>query len=79
VYIDTKAYEVEDPEIIRIARRVGGSSADNVEKFLGESIRRCYKAIPQQIWVNDDAEKLDDDAWRNYRVEIPIDTLVELM
>lgn len=78
VYIEAKAYEVEDPEIIRIARRAGGSSTDNVGKFLGESVHRCYKAVPQNIWIND-AEKLDDDSWRDYRVEIPIDKLAKLM
>lgn len=78
VYIEAKAYEVEDPEIIRIARKVSGASTDNVEKFLGNSTRRCYRAMPQNIWVND-AEKIDGDSWRDYRVEIPINKLVTLM
>ena len=54
-----KAFELNDPEEIRAARRVKKSPGkDSPDEFMGDyRIRRVYKAVPQRVWVNDAIEK----------------------
>lgn len=78
IYIKAEACEVDDSEVIKLARKLMGASTESIDKFLGNASLRCYKAMPQEIWVND-AEKLDGDSWRDFRVGIPVDELSSLM
>lgn len=67
VYMDATAREISDSkEIAQIKELLG---VDDLDEFLGDSIRRCYKATPQKMWMND-AEEKDGVFLRDYRVEI---------
>lgn len=75
VFIQAKASQLEDPEEIRIARRLKkGRDLDAPDDFMGDAIRRVYKAVPLKIWVND-VDIKDGIFLRDYRVEIPLDLL----
>jgi len=41
---------------------------------MGDAIRRVYKAIPSAAWMND-AEEPNGVFIRDYRVEIPLESL----
>ncbi len=73
VYIEATAYELSDPEEIRLARRIKeGPDMDAPDDFMGEAIRRVYKAVPQRVWMND-AEVKDGIFVRDYRVEVQLE------
>jgi general stress protein 26 len=75
VYIQAKAYELNDPEEVKAVRKVmSGSDADNWQQFLGEGVRRVYKAVPQKVWMNDDITE-DGKFIKDIRVEVPLDIL----
>lgn len=76
VYIEAKAYELTDPEEITKARRLkkGPDYNGSPDDFLGDAIRRVYKAVPQRIWMND-AEVKNEVFIRDYRVEISLNDL----
>lgn len=75
VYIQAKAYELSDPDEIRSARRVKkGPDGDDPAEFMGDSVRRAYKAVPQRAWVNDDVTE-NGKFIKDIRVEVPLDTL----
>ncbi len=80
VYIEAKAIELSDPDEIVSVRRIkkGSDYEDNPSEFLGEAIRRVYKAVPYRIWVND-AEEKDGVFLRDYRVEIPLEELQNII
>jgi hypothetical protein len=56
VYIKAQATELTDAdEIIHAARYVyssKGKTPREASEFMGESIKRMYKAIPEQCWVS---------------------------
>jgi hypothetical protein len=74
VYIQAKAYELSNPEEIRIARRLKkGSDVELSDDFMGDAVRRVYKAIPDKVWMN--TVEIDDGLFvRDYRVEVSLDT-----
>jgi len=75
VYIQAKAYEINDPEEVRFARRIKkGPTMDAPDDFIGDAVRRVYKAIPQQVWMND-AEINNNVFVRDYRVAVSLDSL----
>ena len=76
LYIQAKAYELDNPNEILFARRIKkGPDYNHPEgEFLGDAIRRAYKAVPQRIWMND-AEEEDGVLLRDFRVEISIANL----
>jgi hypothetical protein len=76
VYIEAKAMELSDPEEIQFARKLKKGPGYNrpADDFLGEAIRRVYKAVPQHVWMNA-AEEKDGVFLRDYRVSIPLDDL----
>ena len=58
VYIEAKAFEMNDQEEIRLARRIKrGPQDDDPQPFMGNGIRRVYKAIPQRAWMNEVEKK----------------------
>lgn len=69
VYIEAFAEELINEEHISNALRINPGNTKKASDFLGENIRRCYKATPQRIWIND-AEEKDGVFIRDYRVEI---------
>jgi pyridoxamine 5'-phosphate oxidase-like protein len=76
VYIQAKAYELNDPEEVRAAQRIkkGPDTDDSPDEFLGDGVRRVYKGVPQKAWMNDvmmEGKKFIKDI----RVEVPLDVL----
>ncbi len=70
VYIETNVEELSDAEVINSIRNTKkGKVVDDAQEFLGEAVRRCYKATPKRMWMND-AEEKDGKFVRDYRVEI---------
>lgn len=80
VYVQAKAHEVNDPEEVTHARRIkkGADYSRSPDDFLGDAVRRVYKAVPRKVWMND-AEVKDGVFIRDFRVEIPLDELKELL
>lgn len=78
VYFEATVEELTEPEQIRKARRIKkGEGKDSPDDFMGDAIRRVYKATPTSAWMND-AEVKDGVFIRDYKVEIPLSELKEL-
>ncbi len=77
VYIQAKAYELNDPDEIRMARQIKkGSDKDNTnpEEFMDNAVRRVYKAVPQRVWMN--GEVIENGKFiKDIRVEVPLESL----
>lgn len=72
VYVEADVIELNDAEEINKVRNVKkGRVVDDANEFLGEAVRRCYKAIPKRMWMND-AEEKDGKFIRDYRVEVTL-------
>lgn len=70
VYIDADVEELTDAdEINNIRNAKKGKVVDDANEFLGDAVRRCYKATPKRMWMND-AEEKDGKFIRDYRVEV---------
>lgn len=80
VYIEAKAVELTDPEEILRARKIkkGEGYDGSADDFLGDAVRRVYKATPQRIWMND-AEVKDGVFIRDYRVEVSLEAIQKLL
>jgi nitroimidazol reductase NimA-like FMN-containing flavoprotein (pyridoxamine 5'-phosphate oxidase superfamily) len=80
VYIEAKAVELTDPKEILSIRKLkkGENYEGKPNDFLGDAVRRIYKAVPQRIWMND-AEVKDGVFIRDYRVEIPLEMVKDLL
>jgi uncharacterized pyridoxamine 5'-phosphate oxidase family protein len=78
LYIEATATEVTDSDEITFARRIKkGSDYDRpADDFLGDAVRRVYKAMPQRVWLND-AEMRDGVFIRDYRIELSLEQLQE--
>lgn len=74
VYIEAKAVELNDPEEILSVSKKGEDYEGKPNDFLGDAIRRVYKAVPQRVWMND-AEVTDGVFIRDYRVDISLETV----
>ncbi len=72
VYMEVDVEEVGDAEMINKIRSLKKQSEVNdAQEFLGDASRRCYKATPSRIWMNDADEK-DGEFIRDYRVEVTL-------
>ena len=72
VYIEADVEELTNAETINNIRNTKkGKVVDDASEFLGDAVRRCYKATPKRIWMND-AEVKDEKFIRDYKVEIDI-------
>jgi len=70
VYIEADVEELADAdEINNIRNAKKGKVVDDANEFLGDAVRRCYKATPKRMWMND-AEEKDGKFIRDYRVEV---------
>lgn len=80
VYIEAKGVELTNPEEILSVRKMkkGEDYEGKPNDFLGDAIRRVYKAVPQRVWMND-AEVTDGAFIRDYRVDISLDTIRRLL
>lgn len=77
VYLKARAYELSDPEEIRVIRRMkkGPGGHDDPAPFVdGGGVRRIYKAVPERIWMND--AQIERGVFiRDYRVELSLDAV----
>lgn len=72
VYIEADVEELADAvEINKIRNAKKAAVVNDADQFLGEAIRRCYKATPKRVWVND-ADEESGVFVRDYRVEIDL-------
>lgn len=70
VYMEADVIELSDAdEINKIRNAKKGKEINDAENFLGGAVRRCYKATPSRMWMND-AEVRNGDFIRDYRVEV---------
>jgi len=76
VYIEANVKQVTDPvEILKVRQLTKGSHFEqSPDSFLGDSIRYMYKAIPENVWMND-AEMKNGIFIRDYRVKLSLDQL----
>ena len=75
VYIEADVEELEDAdEINKIRNTKKMKVVDDATEFLGDAVRRCYKATPKRMWINE-AEMNGDVFIRDYRVEIQLSDL----
>lgn len=79
VYIEAKAVELTNPEEILSVRKIkkGEDYEGKPNDFLGDAVRRVYKAIPQRVWMND-AEVKGGVFIRDYRVDVPLEAIRNL-
>ena len=63
VYIQAKAYKLEEPKDIEhglkyLDGRVNKKKDQKtrIAEFQGDNPRRVYKAVPEKVWVNDDGD-----------------------
>jgi general stress protein 26 len=80
VYIEAKAVELTDREEILTVRKIkkGEDYEGDPNDFLGNAVRRVYKAVPQRVWMND-AEVKDGVFIRDYRIDISLETVRSLL
>jgi general stress protein 26 len=80
VYIEAKVVELDDPAEILRARKIkkGEDYQGSPDDFLGNAVRRVYKAIPQRVWMND-AEVKNGLFIRDYRVDVSLGTIRGLL
>jgi len=72
VYIEADVEELNNAdEINKVRNAKKGKVVDDANEFLGNAIRRCYKATPKRMWMND-AEEKDEKFIRDYRVELDL-------
>lgn len=70
VYIEADVIEMNDADEINQIRNVKKERVvDDPTEFLGDAVRRCYKATPRRMWINDVEEK-DGKFIRDCRVEV---------
>ena len=76
VYIQAKAFELDDPtEILRVRKlKKGEDYVGKPNDFTGDAIRRVYKAVPQRVWMNDDVTE-DKVFIKDIRVEVDLKRL----
>jgi hypothetical protein len=71
LYLQSEACEVRDLKEIRKACRLKDPDRDKPERFMGDNIRRVYKASPIRMWINE--IEMDGSRFiRDYRVEVAL-------
>lgn len=72
VYIEATATELDDPEEVRKARAIkNGPDHDAPDDFIGDAVRRVYKAVPKRMWMNE--VEMDGKRFvRDLRVEVDL-------
>lgn len=70
VYIEARVTELNKVEEIAMAINLGkNANTDKPNNFVGDAIRRFYKATPGKVWLND--VEMDGDVFvRDIRVEV---------
>ncbi len=75
VYIQAQAAEMTDPaEITKAAELLYARKNKPVrqaEEFLGDSLKRMYKATPQKFWINLDVDVKNDPMNSKKEINLP--------
>lgn len=73
VYLKVDVIELSDADEILYVRRLrkGDDYQSKEGEFLGNAVRRIYKAVPKAMWMND-AEMQDGVFIRDYKVELDL-------
>lgn len=79
VYIEAEVIKLSKPnEIVKAISCLYKAKKNKrqIADFISLSPRRVYKIKPLKIWINDAKE--DDGLYLDYRVEVPMKSLIEL-
>lgn len=79
VYIEAEVIKLSKPnEIVKAISCLYKAKKNKrqIADFISLSPRRIYKIKPLKIWINDAKE--DDGLYLDYRVEVPMKSLIEL-
>lgn len=77
VFIEAMAYEVGDMDEVRLVASFQRSAmAVSPEKCIGEAVHRFYKAVPKNVWMNDDEKDADGHYVKDIRVSVPFSALM---
>jgi hypothetical protein len=81
LYLRARAEEVAEPSEIANASAAlyPGEDISAAIVFSGASVKRVYKAIPEQAWLNDRSEREVGPETVKMRVEVPLAELRSLM
>lgn len=81
LYVKATATELLDPSEISLAINLlyEQSSNQKPSDFLGDAERRMYKAIPEQLWLNDLSEKEVTRETIKMRIEVSLDGVRALL
>lgn len=77
VYVQAKVFELtEERDILQAFKyrykRINKKER-SVKEFLNDAPRRIYKAVPEKIWINIDAE--ENGYFVDKRIELPLDSI----
>lgn len=81
LYIEASAVELSDKDEIQAARTITQSrkgvtiGETEHQRFMGDAVRRVYKAVPTRAWVNDVEKDENDNYVRDVRIEVSLDVL----
>lgn len=81
LYLEATATELNDKDEIQAARALSQNrkgaviSETEYQRFMGDAVRRIYKAVPLRAWINDVENDKDGKYIRDVRVEISLDEL----
>lgn len=80
VYLEVDVAELSNPDEILYVRRLkkGNDYQAKEGEFLGDEVRRIYRAVPRRIWMND-AEMKDGVFIRDYKVELDLTAVRQLL
>ncbi len=80
LFAQARAYELEsEEEIEQILLLLYGTEAAQYQtkEFLGEGLKRLYRAHPEKLWLNDVSERELTPHTIKMRVEVPLDALLK--
>lgn len=74
IYLKGKAYQIEDmSEVTEINLLFPEDRRENnPENFTGNKVKRFYKFIPEQMWLNDVSEREVTNETIKMRIELPL-------
>lgn len=80
LYIQARAQELNDiEEIGRLRQAKSKGHANDATDFVGDAVRRVYKATPERVWINDAQFDGHNSFVRDYRVRLSIDRLRSML
>jgi hypothetical protein len=81
LYLEAEAVELNNPADVQAAQQITQSrkggliNEEEYTRFVGDSMRRVYRAVPKQAWVNDVENDDADNYIRHIRVEIDLSAI----